>query len=246
MISAARMFLFQSTLPRGERLLPCCKTLCLSHFNPRSHEGSDARCGYRSFRDGRYFNPRSHEGSDGNRSRAWSKIQRFQSTLPRGERRITIHIFGDQLQDFNPRSHEGSDITNTSFILILMAISIHAPTRGATKSCGGVPRIKAISIHAPTRGATEEECAEIEEWVISIHAPTRGATGVSHLIEIANLFQSTLPRGERRIVPSISPYPYRISIHAPTRGATGYKPRPCAIKGHFNPRSHEGSDRTLL
>ena len=33
--------IFQSALPRGERLICCSKLLHLAHFNPRSHEGSD-------------------------------------------------------------------------------------------------------------------------------------------------------------------------------------------------------------
>ena len=33
-------------------------------------------------------------------------------------------------------------------------ISIHAPTRGATKHCVLLNHVQMISIHAPTRGAT--------------------------------------------------------------------------------------------
>ena len=35
----------------------------------------------------------------------------------------------------------------------------------------------AISIHAPTRGATLVELEKTMNEIISIHAPTRGATG---------------------------------------------------------------------
>ena len=35
--------LFQSTLPRGERLRPAKDRLHTYHFNPRSREGSDPR-----------------------------------------------------------------------------------------------------------------------------------------------------------------------------------------------------------
>ena len=59
---------------------------------------------------------------------------------------------------------------------------------------------------------------------ISIHAPTRGATTV--LLDKIN-FKT-------------------ISIHAPTRGATLAELLDCVSKGNFNPRSHEGSDVTLL
>ena len=55
---------------------------------------------------------------------------------------------------------------------------------------------------------------------ISIHAPTRGATIGFPILLYRLLFQSTLPRGERR-------------------AASG---RAANSLGHFNPRSHEGSD----
>ena len=59
----------------------------------------------------------------------------------------------EKIKDFNPRSHERSDA-----IAVLMddetRISIHAPTRGATKTVDVSPLLMAISIHAPTRGAT--------------------------------------------------------------------------------------------
>ena len=56
-------FLFQSTLPRRERL--SCKQCALTIL---------------------YFNPRSHEGSDGVFLRDSGNTCQFQSTLPRRER----------------------------------------------------------------------------------------------------------------------------------------------------------------
>ena len=55
--------------------------------------------------------------------------------------------------NFNPRSHEGSD-EEVSRMKILVWISIHAPTRGATPYALVLAIIEYISIHAPTRGAT--------------------------------------------------------------------------------------------
>ena len=55
------------------------------------------------------FNPRSHERSD----HFWQ-----------------IRLFTDI--NFNPRSHERSDLTTSMFVCCIKAISIHAPTRGAT------------------------------------------------------------------------------------------------------------------
>ena len=99
---------------------------------------------------------------------------------------------------------------------------------------------------------------------ISIHAPTRGATKVQIELEDKNIFQSTLPQGERRIGRFCSTGRIGISIHAPTRGATTdrlsmqyryttfqstlpqgerrYLYTPNTEFGDFNPRSHKGSD----
>ena len=125
--------------------------LLLLNFNPRSHEGSDVKAlGYKEIlqisihaptrgatndsknewyktpisihaptrgatfryiclgRLNNDFNPRSHEGSDSCR-----------------KHKYTNRIY------FNPRSHEGSDLFFVSAVL-RGAISIHAPTRGAT------------------------------------------------------------------------------------------------------------------
>ena len=82
------------------------KRLC--NFNPRSHEGSDQKRRTLSptIQD---FNPRSHEGSDSNVTMYFEARNKFQSTLPRGERPVAVINFpGDR--NFNPRSHEGSDL----------------------------------------------------------------------------------------------------------------------------------------
>ena len=54
------------------------------------------------------------------------------------------------------------------------------------------------------------------------------------------LFQSTLPRRERRSL-RCSSFPAAISIHAPAKGATS-RPALSSIGTNFNPRSREGSD----
>ena len=61
---------------------------------------------------------------------------KFQSTLPREERRY-----------YHKEWYRYS-------------ISIHAPTRGATDSTYKLDGLNYISIHAPTRGATREKDAK--------------------------------------------------------------------------------------
>ena len=144
-------------------------------FNPRSHKGSDFSAHSRKDIRGD-FNPRSHKGSDVNfKHIICSHI--FQSTLPQGERRSAESAWSAE-----------------------SAISIHAPTRGATTHSACFFLLYKISIHAPTRGATNRLLSHQRSPLISIHAPTRGATG----------FVLT------------KKYEYYISIHAPTRGATGF------------------------
>ena len=160
---------------RGATLFMLCKLFLHLYFNPRSHEGSDCRSDKLS-PSSVHFNPRSHEGSD----------------LQRG-------LYKMRKVDFNPRSHEGSDIGSERNHRYQIEISIHAPTRGATAAALRWAIFELISIHAPTRGATYPggECCHSLE--ISIHAPTRGATFTTNAWFIfIFLFQSTLPRGERR------------------------------------------------
>ncbi len=100
--------IFQSTLPRGERLHCSAIAFAIPDFNPRSHEGSDLFLySKRSLRI--YFNPRSHEGSDTSLQVHCTPLTPFQSTLPRGERRCRIACMRS-IRNFNPRSHEGSDV----------------------------------------------------------------------------------------------------------------------------------------
>ena len=171
-----------------------------------------------------------------------SNVAKFQSTLPQGERLVVFIPTFDN------------------------SISIHAPTRGATRliseghsgyiyfnprSHKGSDRIrrdlavgKKISIHAPTRGATHGGGQGCWAEAISIHAPTRGATTMDCIkCQQKNTFQSTLPQGERQKNHKSGRRFLPISIHAPTRGATLGMPTVYYICYNFNPRSHKGSDR---
>ena len=120
------------------------------------------------------FNPRSHEGSD----------------APRNGRTATGTYF-------NPRSHEGSDADGLKR-MDCTGISIHAPTRGATAgSRSGTSRYNNFNPRSH-EGSDVNSPPSISFHKISIHAPTRGATILPGLVFYIKLFQSTLPRGERR------------------------------------------------
>ena len=126
---------------------------------------------------------------------------------------------------------------------VLLRISIHAPTRGATLLQTFQGLVDRISIHAPTRGATlccgVDDCFTIDFnprshegsdisfinirrdlYTISIHAPTRGAT-LSSTSQTANVLISIhAPTRGATIINVTDPSIFLISIHAPTRGAT--------------------------
>ena len=144
---------------------------------------------------------------------------KFQSTHPHGVRREIARtgICPIEFQSTHPhgvrRDWQGSYPTNED-------VSIHAPTRGATKTRQFYGRMELVSIHAPTRGATWDKFIANLKPSVSIHAPTRGAT------------LSTSPTPSNLIV----------SIHAPTRGATLALARISLRKCCFNPRTHTGCD----
>ena len=128
---------------------PTWRSCC--NFNPRSREGSDL-IGSFLHCTLQYFNPRSREGSDFSRHNSDTltalisihapakgatpsrvclcRPKRFQSTLPRRERRFSFR-YSLLRKYFNPRSREGSDELHADTGHKL-DISIHAPAKGAT------------------------------------------------------------------------------------------------------------------
>ena len=128
----ATLIKFQSTLPREER--PVRRySLPLISVN---------------------FNPRSHERSDNIQNLTFALTKRFQSTLPREERRCMRVRIAAPLCNFNPRSHERSDM----YYIYIYMICVYFNPRSHERSDGDVNKIdcggSVISIHAPTRGAT--------------------------------------------------------------------------------------------
>ena len=155
---------------------------------------------------------------------SWVVIEgtRFQSTLPREERRIPT------------KSYPYSGL-----------ISIHAPTRGATMHFLAKDKCVLFQSTLPREERRWLHFNSICTYLcISIHAPTRGATLIKNRIFQKLVFQSTLPREERPLsnelkssIRYFNPRSHErsdtsitfnttgldiISIHAPTRGATVY------------------------
>ena len=95
--------IFQSTLPRRERRCIDRSTLHIKYFNPHSHEGSDRFC--RNFFPccTLNFNPHSHEGSD------FCKM-----------------VLSWSINYFNPHSHEGSDTINNCSVCCCVHFNPHS------------------------------------------------------------------------------------------------------------------------
>ena len=122
--------IFQSTLPREERLLQ----QYLSHFQllfqstlPREKRRNYATTG--------------------------DIPTKFQSTLPREERLAKRTCLPKEPSDFNPRSHERSDKSSFCSIGSSAYFNPRSHERSDTFAISTI-RLSHISIHAPTRGAT--------------------------------------------------------------------------------------------
>ena len=262
-IAAAQQF--QSTRPRGARRSAHMSSIGERCFNPRAHEGRDrhlrAKCyiwdlfqstrprGARHVRLRREvlrrpvsihaptrgatwrssyagtpatcFNPRAHEGRDLGKAQGGGTADRFQSTRPRGARRGRDGAC----------QHGGR-------------VSIHAPTRGATRGRGAGTRTRGCfnpraheGRDSPPSPVSSARCP------VSIHAPTRGATPyTSTPAYFGFTFQSTRPRGARPLRDGRE----RVGTWFQSTRPRGARP-PCLAstttpQPSFNPRAHEGRD----
>ena len=124
-------------------------------------------------------------------------------------------------QNFNPRSREGSD---SVFFKVRSFLDYFNP-RSREGSDSGVPKNNAIalkiSIHAPARGATFVG-VNLLNVILDFNPRSREGSDNFNNLEnaVGRLFQSTLPRGERRFSGKHISTSKLISIHAPARGAT--------------------------
>ena len=146
--------MFQSTLPRGERLQPLRWT----------------------FPDWVVSIHAPARGATVNGLRSSVEIGLFQSTLPRGERLATPSAMHE-------RSRFQSTLPRGERPVVIRLIDLHHP----------------VSIHAPARGATSVPWYHPGE-VKCFNPRSREGSDPSFNIksDAKFVFQSTLPRGERR------------------------------------------------
>ena len=175
---------------------PPCRG-CPRRFNSRSREGSDIHQSKQSNKQDR-FNSRSREGSDCILIRWRFSYQKFQFTLPRGERQRVVESPLRFTIRFNSRSREGSDVVQADTLKEAVAFQFTLPRGERPGRFAFLASANVVSIHAPARGATYRD--------------------YRHLLDVK--FQFTLPRGERPYGDLLIPV-LGVSIHAPARGATG-------------------------
>ena len=124
---------------------------------------------------------------------------------------------------FNPRSHEGSNRRNRESYFDFGNFNPRSHEGSDPKRYNIPPRRNRISIRAPTRGATRVYMTAI----------------------LPQLFQSALPRGERRISKMGNRSAYHFNPRSHEGSDSGVSHR-FFVLGYFNPRSHEGSDLPFL
>ena len=143
---------------------------------------------------------------------------------------------------FNPRSHERSDTVRNGE-LHHKAISIHAPTRGATQQPKHLAKHTNFNPRSHERSDVHcrRSCQDCQTFQSTLPREERQILTVP--FRFIWEFQSTLPREERLSDFSSLFRVFIISIHAPTRGATETLDAVKADTTDFNPRSHERSDQ---
>src|SRR3990170_41368 len=130
---------------------------------------------------------------------SWIPFCIFQSTLPRGERKL---------------------INIAEMIIGLFQSTL---PRGERRPGGAQHgHCRGISIHAPAGGATVLDTG-IDCYHTNFNPRSRGGSDLSPFTNLVSnqQFQSTLPRGERPVL-LCQKRKAAISIHAPAGGATEY------------------------
>ena len=167
--------LFQSTLPRGERLKKQVHELVAIQISIHA-PARGATDGFSENAESLDISIHAPARGATNAVRFYNYLlNEFQSTLPRGER-----------------------LCNAFIVWLSKDISIHAPARGATVSYLVLFGAKRNFNPRSREGSDIKRHPEDPRYItISIHAPARGATASKSFWTDCSRFQSTLPRGER-------------------------------------------------
>ncbi len=264
-VSSTMNALFQSTRPRGAR--PSARRSISRHgvcFNPRAHAGRDAYKSatvhtHKRFQSTR---PRGARQSCHRPNMAEASVSihaptrgatdmtastagansRFNPRAHAGRDRFPLESLTLQ-SSFNPRAHAGRDAPRRYVRPFPEQVSIHAPTRGATRPVDSSNPISTVSIHAPTRGATLRALLREGRSMVSIHAPTRGATVAFALtLRGGDGFNPRAHAGRDMIAPTMIGDASKFQSTRPRGARLGPNGAPLRPSNRFNPRAHAGRD----
>ena len=168
----------------------------------------------------------------------------FQSTHPHGVRQSISQMIRNKTMFQSTHPH-GVRLYLLVCQMFFIIVSIHAPTRGATKNRGSF-LLRSYCFNPRTHtGCDCCPCQSADCLSVSIHAPTRGATARGFAMPSGQMFQSTHPHGVRLgddyvglgggQFQSTHPHGVRLSIST-------YK---LPLRLCFNPRTHTGCDHKL-
>ena len=120
----------------------------------------------------------------------------FQSTLPRVERPFFLRNFQHHrmFQSTLPRGERQGELKKE---ISWFAVSIHAPAWGATQLLANWQPSSSVSIHAPAWGATRDRPPNSSSGAFQSTLPRGERRMLLFIGQIQLWFQSTLPRGER-------------------------------------------------
>ena len=212
---------FQSTLPRGERPLRIQRLQPWVKFQSTLPRGERLASPPTLCRHRKRFNPRSRAGSD---SGQWPEA-------------------GGRLLRFNPRSRAGSDSFARFTGEGLAEFQSTLPRGERQPRAPKFPVRVYVSIHAPAGGATTTR-AQVSGSSICFNPRSRGGSD-NHArpsFRFEYMFQSTLPRGERRQAARAALRPDWFQSTLPAGGATSAGICLRIATSGFNPRSRGGSD----
>jgi len=164
-------------------------------FNPRARGGRDFPQ-FWAMASARRFNPRARGGRDVCGGVCMSEDGKFQSTRPRGARRL-LPVSCVLALCFNPRARGGRDKAAPTFATGTALFQSTRP-RGARHAGQNAPNaIRSFNPRARGGRDIAERAKAIFLFPVSIHAPAGGATSSYTDYQRDFWFQSTRPRGAR-------------------------------------------------
>ena len=144
--------MFQSTHPHGVRP-PCHATCNTSQWVSIHAPTRGATCILFYCSEMTYsFNPRTHTGCDSYCSAQYRCFREFQSTHPHGVR-LCRYVVATWYTCFNPRTHTGCDRSSRGGRSFKVSFNPRTHT-GCDMRVRDIDFVISVSIHAPTRGAT--------------------------------------------------------------------------------------------